>query len=374
MRQAVKENLHQKTALFCSQIVLRKERIPIAKPKINRIKPFDAQLEQSISFTWNGNQAYGNRIAIYEKETLAKVYDNTIETFSYEHTLSPASLENGKCYMIQCQVYDVEGIESAWSDKYYFYTLKTPEFSFREIPDVVRASSFQASITYYQESFENLLSYKFAIYDSAKMLLLETDTMYDPEDLSYSFKGLENDTIYYIRCFGVTFHGMEVDTGYERIFVAYEAPGVYSRIYAECDSDNGCVSYFTNIVIIKPSPESDMDFTFEDGKINLIGKKLIYDEGFCIEDDFTLKVNGTDLYRSGDVITLKNKDTTLKITAVLSPSGQIRYKLIVPNAVSQYIQYSNPLSGSSKDNITIVLRRIHQIYEIKAYKEGGGTL
>lgn len=340
---------------------------------MNKIKPFDAEIEQSISFSWNGNQAYGNRIIIYEKESMAILFDDTIESFNYTHTIPPNTLENGKHYLIQCQVYDVEWIESSLSDKMYFYTFKTPQFYFNEIPKTIRSSSLNTSVTYYQDNFENLLSYKFAIYDSSKTLLLESDTMYDIDNLAYSFKGLQNDTIYYIRCSGITYYGMDVDTGYVEIFVSYEAPGVYSRIYAECDYDNGCVRYRTNIVIIRPSDKGDTEFTYEDGKIDLIDKTLIYEEGFCIENDFTLKLNGTELYRNGDVITLKNKDNYVKITAFIYPDGSIRYKLIVPNAISQYIQYTNPLFCSSKDKITIVLRRINNIYQIKSYQEGGSS-
>lgn len=344
----------------------------MAKPRINKIKPFDAGFDQMISFSWSGNQSFGNRVIIYDSETMSAVFDNTVKSFSYYHTIPADTLINGKCYIVQCQVYDVEWIESNISDKYYFNTLKTPVFNFVEMPgNTIRNSSYSTSVTYYQENFELLHSYKFAIYDSSKTLLSESDTIYDPDDLSYTFRGLQNDTEYLIRCYGVTVNGMDVDTGYVKVFVTYESPGVYSRLYAECDYDNGCVNYHTNINIIQPSESGDTDFEYEDSKIILLGKTLIYDEGFCIEKDFTLKLNGTGLFRNGDIITLKNDKTWLKITAYIYDDSSIRYKLIVPNAVSQYILYSDPLFCSSVDKITIVLRRINNLYQIAAYHEGG---
>lgn len=80
----------------------------IAKPKINKIKPFDAETDHDITFSWNGNQAYGNRIIIYEKDSMSILFDDTVESFHYTHTIPSNSLENGKCYIMQCQVYDVE--------------------------------------------------------------------------------------------------------------------------------------------------------------------------------------------------------------------------------------------------------------------------
>lgn len=344
----------------------------MTKPRINKIKPFDALYDQIISFSWGGNQAFGNRIIIYDRDTMNTVYDHTVKSFSYSHTLPANTLENGKCYVVQCQVYDAEWIESVMSDRYFFYTFKTPVFIFDEIPgNRIRNSSYSASVTYYQEDFELLHSFQFSIYDSSKTLLNESETMYDTDNLFYTYKGLQNDTEYLIRCCGITVNGMDVDTGYVKIFVSYEAPGIYSRLYADCDYENGCVNYHTNINIIQPSEAGDRDFSFENSKIILSDKILIYDEGFHIENDFTLKLNGTELFRNGDIITLKNDKTWLKITALIYEDNCIRYKLIVPNALSWYILYSAPLFCSHTDNITIVLRRINHLYQITAYCEGG---
>lgn len=112
----------------------------------------------------------------------------------------------------------------------------------------------------------------------------------------------------------------------------------------------------------------------ENGTINLIDKTLLYKDGFQIADDFTLKIKGSALNRNGSIITLKNKEKKeVEISGIICPDNSVRYKLTVPNSVSRYILYTSPLFLSSKDNVTIVLRRIHQLYQIKAYKEGGNS-
>ena len=263
----------------------------MAKPIINKIQPFDANRPYEISLSWNGNRAHANRILIYDNGTNNLVFDDTVSSFALKHIIPANTLTNGKKYVIQAQTYDVENIASPLSDKVLFYTFETPDFYFNNIPEngKVTNASFSASIYYYS-------SY---LYDSTKKQLLESNILNDSFDISYNYRGLENNTFYYIRCLGVTVNGMELDTGYIEISVKYENPNTYSRIYSTALPSQGCVQIASNLIIIQYNGTES--FEYPNGMIDLRDKTLYYDEGFLIEDDFTVIIRGLNLWQNADI-------------------------------------------------------------------------
>lgn len=102
----------------------------MAKPIVNKITPFDAEMDKEIGFTWNGSQSYANRLIIYNADSMEKIYDKTITTFTHSHTIPAGTLKNGKQWIAQSQTFDVDHLESGLSDKRYFQTFKTPLFYF----------------------------------------------------------------------------------------------------------------------------------------------------------------------------------------------------------------------------------------------------
>ena len=98
----------------------------MAKPIVNKITPFDAEMDKEIGFTWNGSQSYANRLIIYNADSMEKIYDKTITTFTHSHTIPAGTLKNGKQWIAQSQTFDVDHLESGLSDKRYFQTFKTP--------------------------------------------------------------------------------------------------------------------------------------------------------------------------------------------------------------------------------------------------------
>lgn len=337
----------------------------MAKPIIKKITPFDATKDYTVSFAWTGNRSYSNRIIIYRNENLDVVYDHTATTYKLEQTIPADTLVNGKSYIIKCQSFDHEGVESPLSDGTMFYTFHTPVFQFSNLTDTITNSSFNAIINYYSSDFEDIDSYKFYLYDSTQRELLQSGTLYDEIDVSYTYRGLESNTHYYIRCVGVTINGMALDTGYVEIFVNYENPTAYSRLYAVNKPDRGCISLETNLIIIQYNGTEE--FEYQDGMINLIDKTLYYDEGFLIEGDFTLILRGLHLWGTREILRMKNERHGLSLSSRIYSDGNLRFKLKVPNGVSNYILYSEPLSFTDKDMITICLRRINNVYQLKVF-------
>lgn len=343
----------------------------MAKPSINRITPFDARHDKIISMTYFGDMAYSNRIVIYNAETMVEVFDDTVVTFSLTHTIPANTLNNGVKYAIQGQTFDSEGIESAMSDKVYFWCFETPSFHFRDLQsgNTIKSASYNATVIYEQSNWESISMFQFHIYDGSQLLLAESEISYDTDNMSYSFRGLESGHSYYIRCTGVTVNGMELDTGYIRIFVDYETPNTYARIYARCDEETGVVHYETNIIVIESSTKGD--FEYDNGFINLIGKELVYDKDFLIPGDFTLGIRAKHLFREGNIITCKNDKYGFTLSAIIDDEERLRFKLTVPNGLTNYILYTEPYSFTNDDLVTLYIRRINNIYSIICFFDYG---
>lgn len=339
----------------------------MARPQIGRITPFDADNDYEISISWTGNRAHANRIVIYDNETNTPVFDDLVSSFELKHTIPAHTLTNGKRWTMEAQVYDKENIPSALSEKVLFYTFTTPDFYFDNIPEDGRitSGSFNVSLHYFSPEWEKLSSYHFYLYDTTKKVLMESSTFNDDTDIHYMYKGLDNNTEYYIRCMGVTVNGMPLDTGYIRISVWYENPNTYARIYTTALPSQGCIQVASNLIVIQHNGADD--FTYEDSMIDLRDKTLCYDEGFLIEDDFTLLLRGKYLWQDAELLAMRGKDMALTLSSRIYTNGKLRFRLLVPNGVSNYLLYSDELEFDDQDTVTIAIRRSNNVYLLKAY-------
>lgn len=356
------------------------------KPIINKITPFDAENDNAISFSWDGNQSHANRLIIYDIKTLEIIYDKKIETFELQHVLTANTLENGKQWIAQIVTFDVNDTPSEPSDKILFYTFKTPQFYFCELKNghpaqevheiksgkIIGNQNYQALIYYQQENYEDLQSHKFYLYDGTKTLLYESETMFNSYNIKFNYTGLNNHTVYYLRCIGITVNGMEVDTGYIQVYTDYQEPDKYGVIYAENDPDHGYIKYHTNIIVIKYN--GNKIFKYIDDLIDLREDSIYYDTGFVIRDDFTLKLRGMYLNRTNTLLELRNTKYSLVLSSYLYDDGTIRFKITVFNGVSNYILYSTPLTFEEKDMVHIAIRRKNDIYKLEVFVDSLFTL
>ena len=345
----------------------------MAKPTIMRIQPFDATKDYEITLSWMGNRAHANRIIIYDNDTNNVVFDDMVSSFALKHTIPAYTLENSKKYVIQAQTYDVENIPSALSNKVLFYTFATPDFYFEDLANnpIISNSSFTAAIHYYSDDWEDISKYVFYLYDASKKQLLKSNELTDDYDISYIYKGLDNNTVYYVRCVGVTVNGMELDTGYVEITVKYENPNTYARIYATPLPSQGCIQVATNLIIIQYNGTEE--FEYIDGMIDLRDKTLYYDEGFLIEDDFTVIIRGMNLWQNADIFKMNNGNLGLTLSSHIYPEGKLRFRLTVPNGVSNYLLYSDEQVFDNTDMVTIAIRRKNNVYLLKVFVELGYT-
>ena len=348
----------------------------MAKPNIVRLKPQDSSKNFVVSMTYSGTLPYSNRIIIYDATTLSVLYDNTTENLNYsiKQVIPANTLINGKKYAVQGQVFDINGNASALSDKVYFWCLATPSFYFKDINDgkiFDPASNFD-NLGDEQSDWEDIGEYRFYLYDETKQSLIESEAFYGTDHLTYAYRGLSDDKFYYIRAIGTTVNGIELDTGYIKIFVNYENPEDYKLIYAECNEKNSIVTYQTNFVVINPS-DTTTQYEYENGWINLLGKTLAYDKDFEFSGDFTLSIRMKDVYRTTTVLKCSNGSTGFSLLSYVYDDSSMRYKLVVPNALSNYILYSEPIYPDYSDIVTVHIRRTNNVYELYCFVEFGGT-
>lgn len=294
------------------------------------------------------------------------IYDKKITSFLLSHTIPAKTLSNGKNWIIECQIYDIDDVASDMSDKLFFQTFKSPEFYFYNITEgqTIKSSTYEAIIYFFQENYEELQSYKFYLYDGTKTKLLESETLYDNSKITYIYKGLENHSTYYVRCEGITVNGINVDTGYISFYIDYKVPSTYGIIYAENDATHGYIKLHTNIKIIQYNGNKTFDFI--NGMIDLTDNYIYYDEGFIIDGDFGIRIIGMHLNKTATILELRNTKYTILLSSHLYENGVIRFKLTVPNVLGNYILYSPPLTFDKDDLVSICFRRIDNLYSLNA--------
>lgn len=356
------------------------------KPVIKPITPFDATIGTKITATYAGNMPYYNRVVIQDAITLVTVYDRTIASSEYSHTLDPNykgeivaagdvgySLINGRRYTATIQFFG-RTLDDPFlvSDKSSFLTRTTPLFYLEGVEDgmVIDSASIGLTLIYIQKESEQLISYRFSIYDNNKKLLQETDIKYDLNDMTYIFKGLENLTTYYVRATGVTKNGIDLDTGYKEIRTQYENPSVYARMFVKNDPKTSEMEYWTNFVMIESDEDPD-SFEYEDGFILLDnGQKVTYSKGFEIEGDATWHIRAKDMdYERVIMRVFSENGGEFYVEGIRDTDMNLRFRLVVPGSMSRYILYTQSVNIDWMDIVNIWIRRINNIYEIKLFVE-----
>ena len=282
----------------------------MAKPIIKTITPFDASSSYRVNFIWTGNMAYTNRIIIYDADTMLAMYDNTYEPVHslLYHDIPAGVLLNSRKYAVVISVTDVVGVVSEFSDKYYFWCMKSPSFYFENLDatgqNYIYNSVYEATLHYSQDDDVPLSKFRFFLYDSTKELLDKSDeiTYSDEDSLRYTFRSLETNTVYYIRASGYNARNVPVDTGDVLLIVTYENPSLYATFYANVNKTIGVVDYYSNIVDIESDRPSE-EYTFENSYIDLTGsdpnKVMIITESNSLYPDMEV----TWISLSGEILT-----------------------------------------------------------------------
>lgn len=340
------------------------------RPVINPIDSFDAKKGKSIEFYYGGEQSYGSLLKVYRiTDFSTPVYTNRATNMQCMNSIEGGYLTNGEQYAAEIISYHYDTVSEV-SNKVYFWCYATPVFKFTNITEgeIFNSQSITANLLYEQSDGIDISQFKYALYDSQMALISETPAMSNYQDnKSHNYNGLENNAIYYIRAYGSTTNGQVLDTGFVTIFIQFEAPDSYSTLYANADNINGIIEYNTNIRLIEPNRNVNT-YQFDMSTIDLEDDRLVYDTNFVIDGDFIMAIRHK--YTIGEILTCSNPDHGFKLRIVpCAEADTYRYKLTVPNEISNYILYSEEFVMDDTKMMTCWIRRINNLYELTVYTD-----
>lgn len=272
---------------------------------IHNIKAFDAANSNVITFGYSGAQCIKNKITVYENETNAVVYENTVTTFSLSHTIPANTLTNGISYKCTIAAYYMESNEEksvTSSLSNVFICLEAPVWSLNiSENEIINNSYFTFIPSYTQAQNEVINEYYIVLYNASGSVFWSSDAIYDIATET-TVNDLPNNTILYARAYGTTVNGLVFDTRNPvtsldiKVTVNYIAPTFYSLAYLENNEWQGYVKVETNVASIEGYTESGNDAIFVDGNyVDLINETVIFDENFAMSNDFVLQKTGYNI-------------------------------------------------------------------------------
>ena len=359
------------------------------KPIISTITPWDSTVGTNITFSYSGNLPVSAKAIIGNASTLKTVLTlsrSVIGTFDgrflfyIDGNLLKANVSdvngNGNKYYIQLCVVESDGSVSPYSEKTFFWCFSTPLFFYQypENGSRIDGASTSICISYSQPEGEKIGEYRHYLYDNSKNIIQTSDVYYDDSGFNYDFKGLDPSTSYYIRCIGRTRNGMPLDTEYIHFYT--ESTEIENNALLGLESDLNATVYGTTNLILIEANEDPAWYIFINSLVQLIGKKITYENNYKIARDFTLQIKITKVKYNGLLLKMYNKefpDCIITLDSYYFPNdytvnGDLRYCLKAYNGLATYVLYSPPLNVKTDDFVVVTIRRVNNVFSLTAEK------
>ncbi|MGN1124578.1 MAG: hypothetical protein ACI4SM_00175 [Candidatus Gastranaerophilaceae bacterium] len=346
------------------------------KPVLYLVPAFDATKDFTFSFTYSYGSLQDNTILIKDNSNNNEIYRNKVITKQLRQVVPANTLSNGKVYTVQIQVTDANGDISAFSDPIIIYCFTEPEFSFTNISNeqTITSSYYKFNLSYTQIEDELLNQYTIILYNGNKTEIVNTGSLYNVDDLSYTFYNLINKDFYYIRAIGTTVHNMTIDTGYIYFNILYETPPVQTLLGLENLPSAGAVRISPNIRVVGATSNPTTPIYINESKVDLTsdGSYVKFEDGFSIINDFLIQAIGENMIENSTVMVLDNNINQIIVnfrTGKFEGQETIMayFELKVYNSLTNYYLTSNyfPVPSSS-NQVYFWIRRVGSRYEIKA--------
>lgn len=289
----------------------------LTQPILNSINAFDASMDYTFTFvSIGGNQVVANILTIIDNSNGEEVYKETQSTMRLEHILPANTLENGNYYSASIQTVDNAEQVSQSSIAVPFYCYSTPSLTINNMPinGTINNNSYTFRGSYSQLEGELLNSYQFILYNNNKEVISKTNIIYYDTDnsLSYNITGMSSNTSYFIELTGVTVNGTKITSGLLPFNVNYSQAASFAICDLVNDCDNGYIQISSNIVSISGNSNPNPPTYIDDKEVDLTedGSWVNWDNGFNIQDDFTLRAWGRNFNDFENIIELKNPNDT----------------------------------------------------------------
>lgn len=257
-------------------------------------KPYDIKpngivtpAEEDILISWKTSGGIQTSFAIEIKDNNTNTIVFTLpktSSYSHQYNLLANSLTNGKEYKMTIQVWD-EDDNTSISDPVIFETSSRPVITINATGIVV-GQEYSFSATYSQAESIPIRSWVANLYNN-EQTLISTSGLQLTSTLEYLFGGLQSETSYYIEFQATSNKGIVGTSGLIPFDVLYSQPTIQSALSAE-NYDNASIRLLWSIVQIIGQSENTSFINNE--KINATNGKVWFNQGFNIEDNFTLKI------------------------------------------------------------------------------------
>lgn len=366
----------------------------VTKPILNRMIAFDATTAATFTFySTGGNQVVKNQLTIRNNTTNQVVYQNTVESFKFEHIVPANTLVNGTYYNAYVITYDATGDSSVASEPIQFWCYTSPTLQFTNIPatGIINASSFLFEFTYDQTEKELLNYYSVILYNSNHSEINNSGEIYSgsttpPVSLNYLLTGFDDRTSYYIEVKGYTVNETLVTTGQVLFSVTYSSPSVFGILGLTNDCEGGYITGESIISIIEgesnPSPPIFIDnATGKEVDLRADGHWVKWNNGYQLNGDFTAQWWMRDMNRDkefsffinnqGQRISFTYRQGYYRDETVMKV--YVEMKAITGIEGDTYFKYSNYIPiPLATEYLTVWVRRIGNLYDIKL--ENLGTI
>ncbi len=226
-------------------------------PILTSVESFDATVGTKVSFTvTSGDQVVKNRLTIRKNSNNQIVYQNTVETFEFTHTIPANTLVNGEYYNCYINTYNVNDLISENSNVVQFYCLTQPTLVFTNITNgqTLDTASYNFILQYDQSQSELLNELYLYLYDEHNNLLqtssLITSSFTPPLMLNYTFNALEDNKIYHIQAKATTLNGLKVSTPLIEFSIQYTYVSGFFKIELNNLCNDGCIEAKSHFIII----------------------------------------------------------------------------------------------------------------------------
>ena len=307
----------------------------LTTPTLMQQNAFDATQAHVFTFNvYSGSQITGSKLTIKNNATLETVYDGTITSYAFEHTVSANTLTNGVYYQASIQTMDAQGNFSPASNIIQFYCYSAPTLVFNNIPtaNIIPSASFAFEVKYNQAEGEALDSYVFNLYTTAGTPISTSGRLYNttttvPTVFSYTFSGFNNGEDYVVEVNAATVEGTQITTGKQTVFVQYSQPGMFSSLYLTNNCKNGYITVQANVIGINgeadPMPPNYQKIGTETVVTLEDNEYVQWTEGYEIPENYTLRIWGLFADYLGDVI--KNNLPTKYFPTAFLTNAQKNY-------------------------------------------------
>ena len=289
----------------------------LTQPILNSIPAFDATQSHVFSFiSIGGDQVLGSQLTIYDNETGTQVYQGNYTSFKFEYPLAAGTLTNGKYYNATISTINNASEFSEPSNPVAFYCYTAPVLTITNIPasGTIEQSNYTFQGSYVQAEGELLNGYQYTLYNSNKEQISQSAILYDGL-YQHTFSGMANDTSYYVELSGSTINNTPVSSGLLLFTIRYIQPASFAICDLVNNCENGFIQISSNIVSIDGKSEPDPPKYIDNKEVDLTddGNWVQWDEGFNMQNDFTMRIWGRSFGDNEPIVTMENELDTDKV-------------------------------------------------------------